>query len=326
MGTPDKVREAHQAVAIALGVLERYVESTLRTWSGERGYTFHGRSKSLSSISEKLESGRFSRWSQIDDLYACSVVVPTSNHEDGVIQFLDAAFDRVELRRRNSTQKQPDVFRFDSTRFIGRLKSGMTGSFVPGAGDISFEVQIPTVFEHAWSVATHDLVYKADQVDWRRARLAALLHAAVEQIELVIAGFEANTGYVPRSPHPETDAKQSIVEAFSRFHNEGLITMELVPESWSRFADNVYGLIRKSANRNAAPSKVPVLLHETEKYLRANPLTAELRSGSLFQLVISMVAKGFVPGVDLNSFVVVNSSELLEFHDLETIPVAFEFD
>ena len=133
---------------------------------------------------------------------SCKVVVPTAAHEPAVLEFLDAAFQRVELALRNSTNKYPDVFRFDSTRWRGRVQplSGLLGP--PGLEALMFEVQIQTVFEHAWTVVTHDLVYKADAIDWRRLRLAALLKAATEQLDLVVAGFEASLDFVPRSPDP----------------------------------------------------------------------------------------------------------------------------
>jgi hypothetical protein len=59
------------------------------------------------------------------------------------------------------------------------------------AGGQLFGVQVVTAFEYAWIAATHDLVHKSDDVDWRRLRLAAQpKKAAVKQIEVLIAAFD----------------------------------------------------------------------------------------------------------------------------------------
>jgi hypothetical protein len=107
------------------------------------------------SVSEKIETGRFTRWSDLDDLFACCIVIPTLADEMGVLELLRGAFQQVEHRARASTRKDRSVFRFDSTRFIGTLWPIPNNEPAAGISDIRFEVQIRTAFEHAWSVTTH---------------------------------------------------------------------------------------------------------------------------------------------------------------------------
>ena len=123
MAVPSSVEEAYQRVRPALVALAEYVESTLRPWCDENNYLYHGRIKDPESLSAKLETGRYESWSMLDDLFACTLVVPTPKHEEAAIALLDEAFQRVELRSRNSTEKAPETFRFDSTRVIGRVKT-----------------------------------------------------------------------------------------------------------------------------------------------------------------------------------------------------------
>ncbi|MGW1267714.1 hypothetical protein [Streptomyces sp. NPDC002491] len=326
MAIPSRVLNAYRQVEPTLDVVDRYVSQTLRAWCDQRSYPFKGRKKELPSLSEKLESGRFERWSEVDDLYACTVVVPTATHEQAVLGFLSDAFAEVEVRRRNSTQKPPDVFRFDSTRFVGKIRH-FPGLDIPEeASRIQFEVQIPTAFEYAWAVVTHDLVYKSDDFDWRKQRLAALLKASVEQSELLISGFEANVGIVPKSPHPDSDTKQSIVQIFRSLVESGVISGELEPASWSRFADNFYSLVKSYAGSRTAPAKALELAEAIKARIEATGDCAELMSGSMFQIALGLVGSKIVPKASLSNFVVVDSVELRDFHNLEKIPKVFDFD
>lgn len=318
--------EAYQNSESAVVALGGHVKTTVQNWCEQRNYLFTSRSKDADSLAEKLESGRFPTWSAIDDRFACTVVVPTTTHESGVLLFLDAVFKRETLRSRNSAIKAPDVFRFDSTRWIGKLRPEVGLALAPGAGDLQFEVQVQTVFENAWGVVTHDLVYKADTIDWRKARLAAQLKAAVEQIEMTIAGFEANLDHMPQSKHPETDEKVAIVAALKTLISDGRLTQELVPRSWSRLADNIYELVSSYTPR---PSDRPRAVRDLRKSL-VSMLTAddrfiELRSGSLFQIVVGHIAASGLPNATLDGFVIVNSPELGAFHALSSVPKPFLF-
>jgi hypothetical protein len=104
-----------------------------------------------------------------------------------VIDFLGRAFNQVVVRGRNDTRKPPDVFRFEATRFIGMLHRPAGTDPKEPLFNLAFEVQVRSAFEHAWSVTTHELVYKSQSVDWKRMRLAAQLKAAVEQLASSVA-------------------------------------------------------------------------------------------------------------------------------------------
>jgi len=145
------------------GAITRYLEGT--------GYAFIGRRKQPESLSEKIETGRYRSWSELDDLYACTVVVPTTSTEPQVLDYLRTTFREINVHRRGSSLKDPSAFRFDSTRFIGTLKPTIDPEPPDSLSQQRFEVQVRTAFEHAWAVATHRLVYKCDRIEWRRLRL-----------------------------------------------------------------------------------------------------------------------------------------------------------
>jgi hypothetical protein len=322
----ESVRSAFNRVQPLLSEVQRYVRATLEPYCRKASYIFIDRKKTLGSVVEKLDGGRISAWSDLDDLYACTVVVPTSDHEHGVLRKLDASFEHVRLRSRSDARKAPDVFRFDGARWYGRLREETVAERQPGLGDQLFEVQVVTAFEYAWIAVTHDLVYKADTTDWRRQRLAAQLKAAVEQIEVLIAAFDPASSAIQESPWPETAAKTAIIERCGLLAADGHVPETLQPESWRRFADNVVALVRSyersPQNTERAVSK---LLDVIESDLRgATPLELPL-SGTLFQYVVSVVSRDGTDG-DLSRFVVVPSRELSDFYGLRTLPLEFHFD
>ena len=325
MPVPSRVEEAYSEARPAIEAVSKYVSSTIRPWCDKNEFLFSGRLKALDSLAEKLESGRYDRWSGIDDLYGCSIVVPTAAREGIVLDFLRRVFEEVELRRRNSTKKAPEIFRFDSTRFIGKLRVTDGLDLPPGVSSVRFEVQVPSAFEHAWAVVTHDLAYKSPDMDWRKARLAAQLKAGVEQIELIIAGFQANLDFVAQSSYPETDAKQEIIDVFQGLMTDETVSSALAPQSWSRFADNVYRLMSLSLRGNTH-YRMTEILATIKGDLVGNSIANGIMSGSLFQVVLGCVARGVVKDVSLKPFTVIDSPELRDFHRVEGIPNAFIFD
>ena len=179
MITPLQILNKYRSAETYLAPVQLRVRESIQTFADGRGFAVTSRLKTLESVSEKVETGRFKSWSEIDDLVAFTVVVPTLAHEASVVTFLQGAFRQVALKPRGSSSKPPDVFRFDCTRFIGKLVS-------PDDADapifnVPFEVQIKSAFEHAWSVTTHSLTYKSADVNWSKLRLAAQLKAAVER-------------------------------------------------------------------------------------------------------------------------------------------------
>ncbi|MBA4866708.1 hypothetical protein H1V43_36510 [Streptomyces sp. PSKA54] len=326
MPVPQSVSNAYSQVEPLLKAVSEYVEQTLRTYCDRSGYLFFDRIKKVESLSEKLEGGRIAKWSDIDDLYACTIVIPTTLHEPGVIRKLDACFARVSMRSRGTAKKAPEVFRFDTTRYYARLSTGAAAERAPGIESITFEVQIATAFEYAWSTVTHDLVYKGDRVDWKKQRLAAQLKAAVEQIEMIIGAFDQVSGAVPESEWPEVAAKDSIVERFQELIADGVIASNLTPVSWRRFADNVFALVASyTPNNYARPSAIDALLAEFATAWRQPSAPPCPESGSLFQMVLGHVSKSNTVG-SLDKYTVVNSVEMRDFYNLQNVSREFKFD
>lgn len=166
-----------------LGLLKGEVEN--------RGWFFTSRLKGLESFALKIETGRVPEPSKMEDFFGCTIVVPTLSQIEEAENYLIAHFHLHERRPRDDGQtfKQSSNFQFDDLRLYLAKKPSTTGKNVDLDGAI-FEVQVKTVLQHAWSLATHDLIYKSDTVSWPRERIAYQVKAMLEHAEIAIA--EAN--------------------------------------------------------------------------------------------------------------------------------------
>jgi ppGpp synthetase/RelA/SpoT-type nucleotidyltranferase len=235
-------RQYQQCLPFVEEVAKR-VKSTLVNFCDKEGYAFTSRIKTIESLAEKIETGRFKRWSDLDDLFACTVIIPRLSQEQDVIDFCRNSFNVTKTLKRGQAKKSPEVFRFDSTRISGKLRSTDT-SLDPTFNifNIGFEIQIKSAFEHAWAVSTHDLVYKSSEIDWKKLRLAAQIKSTVEQLDTLILAFETVADVIQESDYPELKKKIKIGKLTnSLFENK--IPEELRPKDLSRFCDNLYRIL-----------------------------------------------------------------------------------
>jgi ppGpp synthetase/RelA/SpoT-type nucleotidyltranferase len=289
MITPARLLNKYRAVEPYLEPLRVRVRESLLVLCEREGYALVSRVKALDSVCEKVETGRFACWADIDDLVAFTIVVPKLSDELNVLAFLQSTFSQVIIRKRGSLKKAPDAFRFDSTRFIGRL-SAPEGQDAP-LFNVPFEVQIRSAFEHAWSVTTHALTYKSPEVSWSKLRLTAQLKASVEQLDTLVAAFEDASKYIEPSDWPEIQAKIDIQAYFASKVSSGLLPIELTPKDWSRFVDNVYEITRAGLNR-PHPSEVSgAIKRDLDAELATLGVGAVPMSISLGQLTYASLVK-----------------------------------
>lgn len=297
MLVPAPIREAYQDWSRLVLVLARRAENELRDYCRKAGFLFDGRIKGLESVAEKLESGRAKSWESLNDLYACTIVVPLPTDEPQAVEWVRSRFMVLQELGPSTTKKSPDVFRFDGIRMYVRFKP--PANIEPNAPDsiylITFEIQVKSVFEFAWSRTTHALAYKAPTVDWRRQRLAAQLKAIVEQVNVVLEGFEQTTAVVADQEWPEIDDKRRLYAYFFDKVRAGQLPEECTPKDWSRFCDNVYTAIKvfsgHGLRRNLSKplAALDMFVMEFEEYLRGTPAGGIPKSLSLFQLVVGVM-------------------------------------
>lgn len=306
---PDLTRK-RRFIEPYLSNVGKSVRDTLLTYCEVNGFAFASRYKDLDSLAEKIETGRFRKWSTLNDLFACAIVVPTLQYEGQVLDFLESSFHAVEVKARGTAQKDPSTFGFDSTRFTGRLAQveGLHNNLT----DILFEVQIRSAFEHAWSVTTHALTYKGAQVDWRMIRLAAQLKASVEQLDNLILGFQDSAQVISEQEWPEIQAKKAIESFFSEQFTARLIPSECRPTNWTRFCENVLSML--TASHNSHTEEPEVIVEPAIDALRLEISELGLdgfpRSVSLLQFVLGALAKAGIVSAPLNQYTPLVTSEL----------------
>lgn len=292
------------------------------TYCTTMGFAYVGRRKDSESLSEKIETGRFKGWSELDDLFACTIVIPTLAEESGVLEFLRSEFGEHDCKLRASSFKDPETFRFDATRFIGHLNEYGSG--------ILFEVQIRTAFEHAWSVTTHALAYKGAGVSWRHKRLAAQLRAAVEQLDQLVSGFQEWTLMVTEQQWPEIKQKKEIGDFFIERVGDGRIPLEIAPKSWTRFSENIWTLlIRASGGYRKLDDKfLADMMAMIEKEISELGPSGMPRSTSLYQFCLGVLATRSNIG-KIEKYTALITPELLTIYprvgDMKVARFDFEF-
>jgi len=167
------------------------VDDLMRSLKDPRWH-YESRIKSLQSFALKIESGRFADPARLEDFFACTLVVANISEIEEAENLIRERF-AVTRRRPGTavfTHKATDEFPFDDLRLYVEIAdvptlppSGLTG--------VPFEVQIKTFLQHAWSIATHELMYKADDVNWSKERIAYQIKAMLEHAELSILEAEA---------------------------------------------------------------------------------------------------------------------------------------
>jgi ppGpp synthetase/RelA/SpoT-type nucleotidyltranferase len=288
------IRNKYDELIAYVPVLRKLVREELEPYCENRGFGFHDRIKTVESVAEKLESGRLASWQELDDLYAGTIVVPSLRDESGVLSELEKRFVRIRFRSRSTVKTAPDVFRFDSPRFIGRLRPAVERQGAPVEA-VAFEIQVRTAFEDAWSFTTHSITYKSDRNDWRRARLAALLRAAVEQIDLTIAGFERTSEEVLPGVWEESEVKRDLLSRLVAMFNSGKFPSELRPAAWTRFVDNLFDLCLSEARRRGSARQcrevAEAAIAALEGWASTSPPEQIPRSLSLFQTAFGVLSQ-----------------------------------
>lgn len=132
------------------------------------------------------------RWDAVyEDLLAATIVVENANQVKEAIRRLLNFFELDHRKPSDGsvTSKRPDSFVFDDLRLYLRLKARDVKKETMG---LVFECQVKTFLQHAWSIATHDLIYKpADVCAWSSARVAYQVKAMLEHAEVAISKVDA---------------------------------------------------------------------------------------------------------------------------------------
>ena len=265
------------------------VKDTMLNFCEENGYAMTYRIKTIESLAEKIETGRFRQWSDLDDLFACTVIIPTLHQEQKVTQFCQDTFKISKIIKRGQNKKSPHSFRFDSTRIYAWLKrvEDVNAAQLLSIFDIKFEIQVKSAFEHAWAVSTHDLVYKSSVIDWKKLRLASQIKATVEQLDTLILAFDQVSETIQESEDSEIKRKCQLAVATQSLFDQEKIPQELKPKDMTRFCNNLYSILVSTEKENQIQEVIKCI----KKKVNSTPSKQIPRSLSLLQYFLAILVE-----------------------------------
>jgi hypothetical protein len=202
----------------------------------EAKWHYESRIKSDESFAMKLETGRVADPLSPDDFFACVLVVENQSRIASAEKLVKDLFVSSSRRPRDSkkTHLAPSSFEFDDLRLV--VKWSDDKGFPPtGLNGVRFEIQIRTFLQHAWGIATHDFVYKADVIDWPLCRIAYQVKAMLENAELSISQAKELTSspLLDRIDKKSTRLRQAIDSFQCRWDSE------LLPKDMRRLAETI---------------------------------------------------------------------------------------
>ncbi|MHB8790167.1 MAG: hypothetical protein ACYDBT_09830 [Desulfobulbaceae bacterium] len=239
MKIPTSVRNGYHAELDAYQSLKQQVDQLLFN-KKESGWHYLSRIKELESYNLKIETGRYCKSTQLDDFFACTLVVENINSIERAHALVESLFNISHKRPVNHkiTHKKSDSFPFDDLRIYAKWKD-FEGQRPTYLNDLIFEIQIKTFLQHAWGIATHDMIYKSDSKNWAQERVAYQIKAMLEHAEISISEVISISG--------SSILNKSDIYSFNV--NKIIKILDLVwekddlPKDKKLLAENVYSLI-----------------------------------------------------------------------------------
>ena len=206
-----------------------------------KGWFFIHRLKEIESYALKVETGRVNDPLCMEDFFAATVVVPTMSQLSEAEEIITEIYEVAERRppQDETTSKRSSDFVFDDLRLYLKRGASDTGRNDDLEGLI-FEIQVKTILQYAWGIASHDLIYKTDNVSWPKERIAFQVKAMLEHAEIAIAGAERLADSPSISKKNRDTAKTlTIIQVIREFWPD-----ERLPRDIKRLAESMRGVLQ----------------------------------------------------------------------------------
>jgi hypothetical protein len=239
MKIPQSVRALYQELFPRYECLKVEVGKVI-SGNKEPRWHYEGRVKGEESFALKLETGRVRNPQMPEDFFACTLVVENYGKIAEAEAFILKHF-ALEQRRPKvpaETHLEPHSFDFDDLRLYVKWVDDPAQK-ATGLKDLLFEVQVKTFLQHAWGIATHDFVYKSDDVDWSMSRIAYQVKAMLENAEVSIGEAKHLTGstMLKKVDRKSSSLRSTIEQIRKRWEKERL------PEDLRRLAQTLEDLM-----------------------------------------------------------------------------------
>lgn len=244
MKTSKVLRDIHEASYPFYLELEERVTEILKERVKRERWFFLSRVKEPESFAQKIETCKVDNPSKLDDFFACTIVVPTADDFDAAKHMIEEKFeiDDREKELTTRTNKSAHDFYFDDIKLYVYQRPDENGP--PNKFDmVTFEVQIKTIFQQAWTDATHQFVYKSGSVSWARERIAYQIRAILEQADIML--MLSKTSGINKFPalakrHKKTTMIEVLIHQISDIWDETQL-----PVDKKRLANNIYELMTR---------------------------------------------------------------------------------
>ncbi|MCR4663974.1 MAG: hypothetical protein K5660_01235 [Paludibacteraceae bacterium] len=192
MKIPHSIVAQYETLVDRYALLQSHVKEVIERDVKNERWLYLYRLKSPESFYVKAQTRR---WTAVkEDIFACTIVVENASQIQEVVNLLKGFFIVKYQRPKEPgmTLKRPESFVFDDLRLYLTLKDRDS---VPEIADLIFECQVKTFLQHAWSIATHDLIYKPKELlAWANARVAYQVKAMLEHAEVAISEVDSISG------------------------------------------------------------------------------------------------------------------------------------
>jgi ppGpp synthetase/RelA/SpoT-type nucleotidyltranferase len=215
--------------------------ATLQPKVEGKSWFFINRLKEQESFALKIETGRVDDPNRMEDFFACTIVVPTVLQIAKAEEVLEEWYEVAARRppKDEVTHKRASDFVFDDLRLYLKQKPSETGRNSDLDG-IVFEVQIKTILQYAWGIASHDLIYKTDNVSWPKQRIAFQVKAMLEHAEIAIAeaGRLAESTAISKTDLDTSSTLEIIVVL------RGFFPADRLPRDIRRLAESIRNVLK----------------------------------------------------------------------------------
>ena len=185
MKVSKSIRDLYDELSNTATLIEKEVKEHLPTYCKSQKWTFSFRKKELLSFAQKLETGIYTSIVEIDDFFACEIIVPNLQQIEIAKKYIS---DHFEIISEKPDKLRPaSEFSFDGIRIYVQIKPSVAEK---NYSWMRFEIQIKTLLEKAWGEATHNFTYKCKEIHWSKERLVSQIKAILSHVDIMFSDIE----------------------------------------------------------------------------------------------------------------------------------------
>ncbi len=306
---PDSVMEAVNNSRRLFDEFQREFDPILEAIAEAHRGIYEARpEKTAESIVDKIQLFKGTNVpTDLHDLSAATIVVPTL---DLISKVATAVADRFSVLKDSRTESgNPENFGYADTHLILQLRDSPTLLNKQLLG-LSFELQIKTYLQYAWSRVVHEFVYKAQEISWPKARMASEIRAMLELADQALASPDSAASLLPATHFPDYDRLNRMINVLrSNWPDERL------PNNLRRAAYVLRGFVEAT---NVSPEELGAVLEKPDykvlkETLQITPVQA------VFIVLIKEKGPGFVK--KLKGRVLITREMELFYPELRDIPL-----